>query len=117
MTDEITWAEPPERKNGRKPRNPQASLAVADALRLQPGRYARVAVRTSRSASQQLAGNIKFARDDAFAPAGTFTATVRQVDGQFEVYAKKVEVPQTAMEPAADASWVQSKPYSKSLEK
>lgn len=90
MNDHITWAEPPEAKAGRRRRSPDESLKIATALSDHPGRWALVKTCGSRSGSQTWAANIKFGRDAAFLPAGTFEATVRNVDGQYRVFARRI---------------------------
>jgi hypothetical protein len=87
---EIHWEEPPkvDTRGGRALR--EAWQTVADALRREPGRWALIATYPQRTKANNVATRIKLGQISAFAPAGSFEALYRTVDGECRVYARAV---------------------------
>jgi hypothetical protein len=81
--DNMTWADPPERKNpvGKH-------KAIASALKANPGRWALIVPNASGSS---VVTSIRSARYVAYAPAGSFDARgVTNDSGKVDVYARFV---------------------------
>lgn len=86
--NDIVWQDPPDAQPfGGKVGRPSKWPAVALELRRHPGKWALVNTTTSSS----WASHVKLGKIPAFAPAGTYDATVRsrRVNGRrvFDVYA------------------------------
>jgi hypothetical protein len=80
----IRWEDPPS--PGRRSAAPRFdSHAVAVALKAQPGRWAVV---IENPPSVCMATYITSARASAFAPAGSFQARSRRIDGVQVIYAR-----------------------------
>jgi hypothetical protein len=81
--NEIKWEDPPP--DGRSTQWSE----VTDQLRARPGSWAIVAVRRSIGSASDICEKFKTARQSpAFAPAGSFEAVTRKVDGEYRVYAR-----------------------------
>lgn len=64
--------------------------AIVAALRARPGEWAIVMTYEKVTTASVMAHSIKSARNVAYAPAGTFEAATRKIDGEFRVYARYV---------------------------
>lgn len=88
--DDFTWAEPPPipRRGGRPPS--LEWMQIAQNLRQRPGEWALVKSAQSRSNASDVVARINRGGIEAFAPAGTFAATMRTNGDLYEVYARMV---------------------------
>jgi hypothetical protein len=67
MSNAISWTEPP------RPRAREDWQAIADTLRANPGKWAKI-----ETASLHYGNVIKHGKTKAFQPAGSFEATLQQ---------------------------------------
>ncbi|MEU3851785.1 hypothetical protein [Streptomyces sp. NPDC029554] len=74
------------RRNGSYP----SAGEVAAALKARPGQWAVVRTVPARTTAATSAYNIRVAKSAAYAPAGSFEAVSRSVDGEYRVYARYV---------------------------
>lgn len=97
MTDDIVWEEPPAPREGAPWSSPARTAAV---LRSNPGRWARIATKSTPGAATTAARHITYGEVSFWRPAGAFEATSRTVwsrsaDGartpEHRVYARFVE--------------------------
>lgn len=91
MTEEFAWAEPPVLKRGGRLPSPEWA-EIAAKLSQQPGDWALIkGGLASRSTASDTVARINRGAIEAFAPAGSYQATMRTELDRFNVYARKVE--------------------------
>ena len=83
MTAQVSWEEPPPPKKALR----DYSL-VAQQLRENPGRWARIDSFPHATAAGRMAYVIRTGRTSYWQEPGDFEAASRAVDGQFYVYAR-----------------------------
>lgn len=87
MSTIITFEEPPGPRGGADRNHPE----IAEALKANPGRWARLNFDFVDAAkANNLASTIKSARLSPYRPKGSFQARVRTVDGEVRVYARYI---------------------------
>ena len=83
---DIQWEVPPPATRGRS----AAPDPIAEALRKNPGEWARIAVKDKQATANSLAVTIKRGTRKGFGPAGSFESVTRSLDGKGIVYARFV---------------------------
>lgn len=81
---EFEWEDPPETTRRVYRRHD----TIARQLRGRQGEWAKVAVCRSDPGARNLANRVRSGLTVAYLPAGDFEAVVREVDGEFRVYAR-----------------------------
>ncbi|MGW7435673.1 hypothetical protein [Streptomyces sp. NPDC054849] len=66
------------------------NAAIADQLRTRPGQWAHIDSKGTRASAASTAYLVNNGRLGAYAPAGTFEAKSRTVDGEYRVYARYI---------------------------
>lgn len=84
---EVTWEDPP-RHGARSHEYDHHALAAK--LRAKPNEWARIMKYATAPISASMAGTVRNARTQAWAPAGAYEAKARTVDGVHWVYARYV---------------------------
>lgn len=85
----VTFEPLPHAQSGKGGRSTKHT-AIAAELKARPGEWARIETSTSPNAASSMANHISGARLKAYAPAGSFEAVSRTVDGEYRVYARYV---------------------------
>lgn len=83
---DIRFEEPPPRT--RRRRKPTKHQTVAAALRSRVGDWAHVGTYPTSGSGISMAYTIRKGKLAAYAPAGSFDATSRKVDGAYRVYVR-----------------------------
>lgn len=90
----LIWEEPPPCKKPQKAKSPGRPASAwqeeAAQLRARSGSWARIGVKPTSHQAGNLAADIRSGRLGVFAPAGSFEAVARHVDGEYRVYARFV---------------------------
>lgn len=76
MSNEIMWEDPPPHREGAPRLSPSFTAAQ---LRHNPGRWARIASKSSLTAASSAASHINHAHMPTWLPEGAFEATARTV--------------------------------------
>ncbi|MGW5852128.1 hypothetical protein ACWFQ8_29980 [Streptomyces sp. NPDC055254] len=66
------------------------NAAIATQLRTKPGQWAHIDSKSTRASAASTAYAVRNGHLNAYAPAGTFEATSRTVNGEYRVYARYV---------------------------
>lgn len=89
MTEPIVFAEPPALKRGGRMPDPKWA-EIAAQLSQRPGEWALIKTAlASKSTASDIVARINRGAIEAFAPAGTFEATMRTDVDVFNVYARR----------------------------
>lgn len=88
LLNRIRFEEPPAKANG--PVGKTKHERVADKLKKRVGDYALIGHYSTPGSANSIAHMIRRARCDAYAPAGSFEAVSRRVDGEYCVYARYI---------------------------
>jgi hypothetical protein len=83
MSDHFQWEDPPPHR-----RAPRGYEVAAQRLRENPGRWARIEIRSQRAAAGRVAYTINAGKTQAWQEPGDFEAVSRAVGDAFHVYAR-----------------------------
>lgn len=87
-SDGPKWEDPPPRR--RTTEATQNHKEVADLLKTRPGTWRYILSYSAATTAGSVAQSIRTGHTSAWAPAGSFDAVARTVDGQHRVYARYI---------------------------
>ena len=86
----VVWQDPPARRWGMRRGDYVDHHLVAETLKSNPDAWAKVGKYRTVNSSASVASHIRGGLLAAYAPAGTFEAVARTVDGEYWVYARYI---------------------------